>query len=142
MVMVEECGNCKFWKKEGVAGGEDVGRCRLNPPVYTEDIPDDGADEIADWCQPLVWKNEWCGRWKALEAIPDTSITTLILFRGSATGAGTKVVSVLEMAGITTVGQLIKTSANELLEERNFGKASLNEIRKALSTQGLKLKGD
>ncbi|MGQ9504583.1 MAG: DNA-directed RNA polymerase subunit alpha C-terminal domain-containing protein [Thermogutta sp.] len=44
--------------------------------------------------------------------------------------------------GINTVGELIRKSGDELLECKNFGVTSLNEVREKLRTLGLKLRGD
>ena len=43
---------------------------------------------------------------------------------------------------IQTVGDLAQRSGDELLECKNFGVTSLNEVRDKLSTLGLKLKND
>jgi DNA-directed RNA polymerase subunit alpha len=43
---------------------------------------------------------------------------------------------------LQTVGELAKRSGDELLECKNFGVTSLNEVRDKLSTLGLKLKND
>ncbi len=44
--------------------------------------------------------------------------------------------------GIATVGELIQRSADELLESKNFGMTSLNEVREKLRVLGLTLRGD
>ena len=44
--------------------------------------------------------------------------------------------------GITTLGELILRNPDELLESKNFGVTSLNEVRDKLTTLGLKLKND
>lgn len=44
--------------------------------------------------------------------------------------------------GITTVGDLVRHNAENLLECRNFGVTSLNEVREKLAEHGLKLKGE
>lgn len=44
--------------------------------------------------------------------------------------------------GITTLGELIQKTADELLEIKNFGHTSLNEVREKLAAHGLKLRGD
>jgi len=44
--------------------------------------------------------------------------------------------------GITTVGELLQRTPDELLSSRNFGVTSLNEIRSKLSEVGLKLRND
>jgi DNA-directed RNA polymerase subunit alpha len=44
--------------------------------------------------------------------------------------------------GIATVGELLRKTGDDLLECKNFGVTSLNEVREKLSTHGLKLRGD
>ncbi len=44
--------------------------------------------------------------------------------------------------GITSIGQLIQRTPDELLSSRNFGVTSLNEIRARLSEMSLKLRND
>src|SRR5919201_6548909 len=44
--------------------------------------------------------------------------------------------------GITTLGELIQRTADELLESKNFGMTSLNEVREKLGQFGLTLRGD
>jgi len=44
--------------------------------------------------------------------------------------------------GIASLGELIVRSADELLEAKNFGMTSLNEVREKLRQMGLNLRGD
>ncbi|MFH1924457.1 MAG: DNA-directed RNA polymerase subunit alpha C-terminal domain-containing protein [Planctomycetota bacterium] len=44
--------------------------------------------------------------------------------------------------GISTIGELLRRTGDELLECKNFGVTSLNEVREKLTTHGLKLRGD
>jgi DNA-directed RNA polymerase subunit alpha len=44
--------------------------------------------------------------------------------------------------GINTVGELVRHTGDELLECKNFGVTSLNEVREKLTGLGLKLRGD
>ena len=44
--------------------------------------------------------------------------------------------------GINSLGELINRSADELLEAKNFGMTSLNEVREKLQQYGLTLRGD
>ena len=44
--------------------------------------------------------------------------------------------------GLTTIGDLIRRTAEDLLECKNFGVTSLNEVREKLAERGLKLRGD
>lgn len=43
---------------------------------------------------------------------------------------------------IATVGELLRHTGDELLECKNFGVTSLNEVREKLTTMGIKLRGD
>lgn len=44
--------------------------------------------------------------------------------------------------GIMTIGDLVRRTAEDLLECKNFGVTSLNEVRERLTERGLKLRGD
>lgn len=44
--------------------------------------------------------------------------------------------------GLSTVGELVRHTGDELLECKNFGVTSLNEVREKLTQHGLKLRGD
>lgn len=44
--------------------------------------------------------------------------------------------------GIASIGELIQRSADELLEAKNFGMTSLNEVREKLRQMNLNLRGD
>ncbi|HUY87337.1 MAG TPA: DNA-directed RNA polymerase subunit alpha C-terminal domain-containing protein [Pirellulales bacterium] len=44
--------------------------------------------------------------------------------------------------GVSTIGELLRRTGDELLECKNFGVTSLNEVREKLTASGLKLRGD
>lgn len=44
--------------------------------------------------------------------------------------------------GIASIGDLVRRTAEDLLECKNFGVTSLNEVREKLAERGLKLRGD
>jgi DNA-directed RNA polymerase subunit alpha len=44
--------------------------------------------------------------------------------------------------GIASIGDLVRRTAEDLLECKNFGVTSLNEVREKLTERGLKLRGD
>jgi DNA-directed RNA polymerase subunit alpha len=44
--------------------------------------------------------------------------------------------------GITTLGELVQRTPDELLSSRNFGVTSLNEVRAKLGEIGMKLRND
>ena len=44
--------------------------------------------------------------------------------------------------GISTIGELVRRTGEDLMECKNFGVTSLNEVREKLTERGLKLRGD
>jgi len=44
--------------------------------------------------------------------------------------------------GINTIGELIRKTGDDMLECKNFGVTSLNEVREKLAVLGLKMRGD
>jgi DNA-directed RNA polymerase subunit alpha len=44
--------------------------------------------------------------------------------------------------GLNTIGELLRKTGDDLLECKNFGVTSLNEVREKLTSYGLKLRGD
>jgi DNA-directed RNA polymerase subunit alpha len=44
--------------------------------------------------------------------------------------------------GLNTIGELLRKTGDDLLECKNFGVTSLNEVREKLQIKGLKLRGD
>ncbi len=44
--------------------------------------------------------------------------------------------------GLTTIGELVRRTGDDLLECKNFGVTSLNEVREKLTAASLKLRGD
>lgn len=44
--------------------------------------------------------------------------------------------------GLATIGELVRKSGDDLLESKNFGVTSLNEVREKLTLLNLKLRGD
>lgn len=44
--------------------------------------------------------------------------------------------------GLTTIGELVRRTGDDLLECKNFGVTSLNEVREKLTVHGIKLRGD
>ena len=43
---------------------------------------------------------------------------------------------------LNTIGELIRKTGDEMLECKNFGVTSLNEVREKLTDLGLKMRGD
>ena len=57
-------------------------------------------------------------------------------------GVGPRAEERLLAAGIATIGELVRRTAEDLMECKNFGVTSLNEVREKLAERGLKLRGD
>lgn len=53
-----------------------------------------------------------------------------------------RVLKCFRRLGIETLGDLVKHTADELLEAKNFGMTSLNEVREKLAEHGLYLHGE
>lgn len=53
-----------------------------------------------------------------------------------------RVMNIFKKLGINFLGQLVKWSADELLDNENFGVTSLEEVRNSLEKRGLVLRGD
>lgn len=49
---------------------------------------------------------------------------------------------VAKKLGVKTIGDLIRHTAEDFLECKNFGVTSLNELREKLEERGLRLRGD
>ena len=43
---------------------------------------------------------------------------------------------------LSSIGELLSRTGDELMEAKNFGVTSLNEVREKLTALGLKLRGD
>jgi len=44
--------------------------------------------------------------------------------------------------GLTTIGELVRRTGDDLLECKNFGVTSLNEVRERLTANNLRLRGE
>jgi DNA-directed RNA polymerase subunit alpha len=44
--------------------------------------------------------------------------------------------------GINSIGELVRRTGEDLMECKNFGVTSLNEVRERLAERGLRLRGD
>ena len=84
-----------------------------NEPEETEDLSQLSAEEIASRDRPIAELN--------LSVRARKCMTRL---------------------GISTIGELVRHTGDELLGSKNFGVTSLNEVREKLALQGLKVRGD
>lgn len=75
-------------------------------------------------------------------AMPPDITTTLLSRRAGEIAFSTRVRKCLVRLDIHTLRDLVQHTADDLLETRNFGLGSLNEVRRKLARHGLRLKGD
>jgi DNA-directed RNA polymerase alpha subunit len=154
----ERCGNCRFrvslpildpdgrWRPNGAShdgiteaeydkSHEDAsGECHRYPPITTDGL------------FPDVRVDDWCGEWKAKEpdraAIMDEPISALLL-SVRITDAIERLIYKDKSCKMATVGILANMTEKELRSSSvNFRKTCLSEVRSALATHGLKLRGD
>ena len=120
------CGNCEYRAEHVLVRG--ITRvCRRYPPILVGEDP--------QW--PIVFPGDWCG-----EFVPKSDPNQGLLASGLSLELSTRVRSSLLSMGAVTYGDLIKRTANDVLEYRNFAKVSLREVRKHLAKLGLRLHQD
>lgn len=134
----ERCELCRFWQKDD--GGSVCGDCHRFPPtVLVADTSGTGVDTF-----PTTRDTDWCGEFRPAESVIarellDMSVQKLKL---STRAMGSLRKSSAWGEPIFTVGELLGKTAEDLLDRKNFGMSSLDEVREALGRLGLKLAGD
>ena len=76
----------------------------------------------------------WNAKWRGERALLDRPIADLNL--------SVRARKCMVRLGLTTIGELLRRTGDDLLECKNFGVTSLNEVREKLPIMGLKLRGD
>jgi DNA-directed RNA polymerase alpha subunit len=133
------CANCKFWDREMVGSGAEMGECRRNAPAAFHSIRNpDSADykefEIVTALWPRTHEEEWCGEYGANPATADMSRSLDDLPMGNMAK------NTLRTHGLATVSDVMGMTRANLLHLGNFGRGSLNQLELALETMGLKLR--
>lgn len=163
----ERCENCRFrvsllildpdgrWRPKGAShdGLTEVeydeshddasGECHRYPPITTDGL------------FPDVRVDNWCGEWKAKEvAGKEIELDPILSQRIEVLDLPTREKNILDMpivvfdydgrktSHVNTLSDLIALSADDLLQQHNFGSACLANVRAALAAHGLKLRGD
>lgn len=142
-VPLDRCGNCRFFHVHNEDDKPtELGDCRRYPPVlpnFKEQV--DEIRQVTGGIRPVVWDGDWCGEWQPLRS-PNPDNHPMLSKPITALHFSKRVMSAFYRGSITDVKQLVNTSADELLELREFGATSLNEVRRKLEEHGLHLKGE
>lgn len=162
------CENCRFWQEtvddKCLVNNENEstfkgGECRRRAPVLiAAQAPllnekrntgeggreDDGQEDIRR-VFPLTYSWDWCGehqpRGKPLPQLP-VALDRLRETPVEAAGFSQRASRALRYRGVFLIGQLIERTPGQLLEFKNIGATTLEEIRTRLKGVGLSLKGD
>jgi hypothetical protein len=130
----ECCIKCKFFAPQEDPLEISHGYCRRHPPriIY------DRNEEMIISRFPLAMADDWCGEFEHLpeQAGVADSGEPLVANLGP---LSSRARNCLRSEGIRTITQLVSKSASDLLEIRNLGEGTLNEIVASLSARGLEL---
>lgn len=144
----ERCENCRFWER---LVDNLYGFCRRLPPRVSESIMQQqlAGDNIFDMTYndalleasrfPIALEDQWCGEHEAINVQPSAEVLRMRVKKMQFSLRARKCFNRL---GIETLGDLIKYSADDLLELNNFGMTTLSEVRDILSALGLNLRND
>ena len=135
-------------QKMGINTLGDLARCSEQELLASKNFGETSLDEIREM---LMSKGLQLGQFahEKLEPEPAVDISNLspdeqaMLDRPIADlNLSVRARKCMVRLGLTTIGELIRKTGDELLECKNFGVTSLNEVREKLSPLGLKLRGD
>jgi DNA-directed RNA polymerase alpha subunit len=145
------CKTCQFWHEcdglteENIVGPEPekYGFCKRNPPlvylpviVPADDTHADDLIRVSDnWHHPVRSDCDWCGEWKKVMTEAEAAIPV------SALGLSTRTRKILHRMNVTTLAELVENTEIDLLERKNCGMVSLQEIKDRLLLFGFSLKG-
>ena len=135
----ERCGNCRFWdntSEDPDGRTPEWGVCHCFPRVYAPRVVDEPG-VMGNWRFPPHTEDDWCGEWQAKEGAADWRTLTL-----EEADLPYRAVTILERAGIKTLGEVMGYSGVALLQLPYFGETLLGYVRTALSRYGAKLRGD
>ncbi len=127
------CDECRFFepidnRKRKVLRG----LCRSGPPmIYNATFNNDGhCLPQCGW--PIVSGDDWCGACEPRELTLPVSVLDF----------SQRTKTCMERKPINTLNDLCSHTSDDLLNLRNFGVTSLNEVRTKLRERGLYLKNE
>ncbi|MDP2917314.1 MAG: DNA-directed RNA polymerase subunit alpha [Dehalococcoidia bacterium] len=131
---------------EPVHLGRETSRERLNLEIWTDGTvsPVDAVSHSAEMLMQLLapfagirTRSAEEVKVAATPAIPDEKINMLV----EDMDLSVRTLNSLRRGGISTVGELVSKSEKELLQLRNFGQKSMQEVQDRLKAMGLTLAG-
>jgi DNA-directed RNA polymerase subunit alpha len=135
-------------QKMGIATLGDLTRCTEQELLASKNFGETSLVEIREM---LVSKGLELGQFAHERSEPETSIDyesmspdeQALLERPIADlNLSVRARKCMVRLGIGSIGELLRRTGDELLECKNFGVTSLNEVREKLTQHGLKLRGD
>jgi len=139
----ERCETCQYWlchvKQADPVSREVIGEgwCRIYPPVVHPQGKESNFTNFLRGEWPVTEGGDWCGEWRPKEGAADWRTLTL-----EEADLPYRAVTILERAGIKTLGEVMGYSGVALLQLPYFGETLLGYVRTALSRYGAKLRGD
>jgi Bacterial RNA polymerase, alpha chain C terminal domain len=147
------CRNCRFWMD--FHDGSDTGECCRFPPAIIV-LPllcsfeaCEGEEKLAAQTKfPGTDSDEWCGEFQARDIhppLPDVPVKAAgfsFRVRRALAHGWTDYGDSRKLYPLNSSNELAERSADELLELRNFGVTSLNEVRDFLKKHGRHLRGE
>jgi DNA-directed RNA polymerase subunit alpha len=135
-------------QKMGIHSLGDLARCSEQELLASKNFGETSLDEIREM---LMSKGLQLGQFAHEKSEPEPSVDVsnlspdeqAMLERPIADlNLSVRARKCMVRLGLTTIGELIRKTGDELLECKNFGVTSLNEVREKLGPLGLKLRGD
>ena len=135
-------------QKMGIHTLGDLARCSEQELLASKNFGETSLDEIREM---LMSKGLQLGQFAHEKSEPEPSIDVsnlspdeqAMLERPIADlNLSVRARKCMVRLGLTTIGELIRKTGDELLECKNFGVTSLNEVREKMGPLGLKLRGD
>lgn len=140
----ESCAGCRFWLSH--LGGE-YGICRRMPPVIQLGLVDRDVERMYSdrGVFPATSNEDWCGEFRPKQPARQAVTTNGHALRVEGLPMGGADLSVrarkcLRRLGIASLEQLAQCRPDDLLEVKNIGMGTLNEIERFLAKHGLSLK--
>ncbi len=135
-------------QKMGIHTLGDLARCSEQELLASKNFGETSLDEIREM---LMSKGLELGQFAHEQLAPEPSIDILsltpneqiVLDRPIADlNLSVRARKCMVRLGITSIGELLRKTGDDLLECKNFGVTSLNEVREKLGPMGMKLRGD
>jgi len=137
-----KCKNCKWWDDEYDKETPDLGICRKNAP-RTSNVFDDEKNHFVYSLWPETIEDDWCGAFQSKSVKVSEILKKPIEYLELSPRAENALVIDFgsRRPAIRTIGELVAFDEKQLLIRKNFGKASIREVKRKLFDLGLYLRG-